>query len=214
MAEEFKLAAQQRTEVGSAHCRRLRRRGLVPGNVYGHNEPPVSIAVAQETLDPIVHAGHRVVTLELDGTSDTAMFQELQWDTYGTRIQHFDLIRVSADERVTVEVPLELKGTAHGVTAGGMLEQFLRELTVECVPSQIPDSIAVNVTQLEIGDSLLVADLHVPEGLTVQDPPDATVLQIVEAVAAPTPEEIAAETAVEPELIRETDAASEDEEKD
>lgn len=212
--QDFTLTAEERKELGSAACRRLRRRGLVPGNVYGHRQTPVAIAVPAEVLDPIVHSGHRVVELKIDGKSDTAMFREVQWDTYGMRIQHFDLVRVSADERVTVEVPIELKGVAQGIASGGMLEHLLRELTVECQASQIPDSIEVNVTHLGMGDSLLVRDIKVPEGAVVQDSPDATVLHIIEPGKGPTAEELGEEAAAEPEVIGRAEAGEEEGEKD
>lgn len=181
MANEPKLVAETRTKTGTAESRRLRRRGIIPGNLYGHDLDPVAIAVPEDVLEHAVHTGHRVVDLELDGTNDKAMFREVQWDTFGTHVQHFDLIRISAGERVTVEIGIELHGVAPGVMAGGVMEQLVREFTVECPALEIPDKLTVNINDLQIGDAVHVQDIALPPDVTLIEPsPEATVLQIVE----------------------------------
>jgi len=200
MADTPTLTAEKRTETGSTACRHLRRRGLIPGNVYGHKTTPIAISVPEEVLDALVHGGQKVLDLEIAGETDKAMFREVQWDTWGSRIQHFDLLRVSADERVTVDVPVELKGTAPGVVGGGILGQPLHTLSVDCLAVEIPESLVVRIGTLEIGDSVLVRDVEIPAGLTVHNPPEAVVVNIV-APQAEDEDEDAISAPAEPEVI-------------
>ena len=178
MVIERKLVVEKRTELGTAACRRLRKRGVVPGNVYGHGRDPLLITVSEEPLDAIVHAGHKVIDFEVDGTVEKAMFREVQWDTFGMRIQHFDLIRIVSDERVTVEILIELRGVAPGTRAGGVLEQ-LRSLTVECLAFEIPDSIRVRIGDLEVGQAIHVKELPVPAGVKVLADPEQVVVMVM-----------------------------------
>lgn len=199
MANEPKLVGQKRTKLGSAENRRLRRRGVVPGNVYGHGEDPVSVAVQAEDLVPVIESGARVIDLEVDGQVQKTILRELQWDTFGMEIQHFDLLRVNPNERVVVEVPIELRGIAPGVLAGGMLEQPLRSLSLECPAIQIPDTVSVRINNLQIGDSVQVSDLELADNWECHSPADQVVVQVVEmAQQAPEEEEAAAG---EPELV-------------
>lgn len=200
MAEDPKLIAQPRTRLGTAECRRLRADAKVPGNVYGHGEAPVTIAVPAEALIPIIHTGHKVVDLELDGSTQKAMFREVQWDTFGTHLMHFDLQRVSADERVTTEVAVETHGTAPGVLAGGILELPLHTIRIECPALQIPDRIEVNINHVELGASIHVRDLKLPANVEVLNDPDEIVLHVVKPSAAPIEEEAMA--GAEPELVK------------
>ncbi|HUG92671.1 MAG TPA: 50S ribosomal protein L25, partial [Planctomycetaceae bacterium] len=191
--------------------RRLRSRGIIPGNLYGHGLEAVAIAAPGDAVSALVMHGHRVVGLEFDGGSETAMFQEVQWDALGMRIQHFDLIRVDAQERVEVDVPIELKGTAPGAMSGaGMLEQPLHELTIECPAIQMPDSIIVRIGELQLGQAIHVRDLELPEGVTALTPPEQVVVQVVQAAEAPEAEEEAISGPAEPELVGRK-AAEEDE---
>jgi large subunit ribosomal protein L25 len=207
MHKEAKLVVQRRTQSGSAACRRLRRSGIVPGNVYGHAAPPVAVSVPGDVLKPIVLGGIRVVDLELDGQVDKALLREVQWDTYGVSIRHFDLMRVDPNERVTLVIPLELKGTAPGALAGGVLEQPLHSITVDCLAYQIPDSIPVRIGSLDVGQAIHVRDLEIPENVHCHNPPDAIVVHVIQVQAKEIqPVEVAA-AATEPEVIGRKPAA-------
>ncbi len=205
MADDPKLVAQSRTRLGTAECRRLRRDAKVPGNVYGHGETPVTIAVPAESLIPIIHSGHKVVDLELDGSTQKAMFREVQWDTFGSHLIHIDLQRVSADERVTTEVAIETHGTSPGVLAGGILELPLHTIRIDCPALQIPDRIEVNINHVELGGSIYVRDLKLPANVEVLNDPDEIVLHVVKPTAAP--EEGEEAVGVEPELVKKTNEA-------
>ncbi|MEX0700658.1 MAG: 50S ribosomal protein L25 [Planctomycetales bacterium] len=213
MAQDPKLVARKRDGRGTRDARRLRKEGVIPGNVYGHGAEPQAVAVAADQLAPIVHSGHRVVDLELDGGTEKAMFREVQWDVWGARVQHFDLLRVSADERVEVSVPIKLKGIAPGSLSGGHLEQPLHELTIECPALSIPDSVTLNVNDLQIGDAIHVSDIDpatIAENVKVLDPPDLVVVQVVETVEREILAEAAAEGA-QPEVIGEKKPEAEEE---
>ncbi|MEZ6067337.1 MAG: 50S ribosomal protein L25 [Planctomycetaceae bacterium] len=122
-----------------------------------------------------------MVDLKLDGNSETAAVSEVQWDTFRRYLIHADFMRVDANERVHVEVPVHLKGTAPGVVAGGILEQPLHTLSIECLAINIPKEILVKIGELEIGATIHVRELtDIPSGVTIQNDPDQVVLHIVE----------------------------------
>lgn len=183
MTDTAKLEVSSRERVGSAESRRLRRHGRVPANIYGHGEGAASVSIGYEAIMGLVHGGERVVSLGGEGTDgQMAVIREIQWDTFGTQILHVDLMRVDANEKVVLEVPVELRGTAPGVMAGGHLEIPLHTLTVECSAIQIPNSIEVRISHLEIDDVVHVEDLELPPGVTVLNEPGIPVVQVAQAV--------------------------------
>lgn len=215
MSKEAKLVVEPRTEMGSAACRRLRERGYVPGNVYGHNAPPISVVMLSDVLRPILKSGVHVVDLEVSGKQDKAVIREVQWDIFGKEIRHIDLLRVDPNERVNITVPIELKGTAPGVMAGGILEQPLHQLTIDCLAYQIPDSLQLRITALQLGQSIYVRDLELPPGSHAHAQPDAIVVHVVKVQER----DIAAAEAgpAEPEVIGkkpDADAAADDKKDD
>lgn len=201
MAESMKFVTQPRDGRGTRAARRLRKQGLVPAVLYGHKEATVAVALPAEELEKAVRHGARVVDLQTDGHVQKALIKELQWDHLGKELLHVDFARVAVDERVVITVPLELRGIAPGVSQGGVLDQPLHRLKVECLAISIPESIRVNVNELLLGASIHVRDLVLPAGAKVLDDPDAIVVQVTvkqaepEAAVAPV-----AETA-EPEVI-------------
>jgi large subunit ribosomal protein L25 len=178
MAQQQMLVAEKRTKTGTSECRRLRRNGLIPGNLYGHGQDPEMFSVPADALNSLVQSGARILDLQLDGDTEKTMFRELQWDTFGVNVLHFDLLRIDAQERVTVEVSLELKGVSPGVTDGGRLDHHTRFLSLECPAIQIPDSISVRIGSLEIGDAIHVSDLEIPDGFEIHNPPESVVVQV------------------------------------
>jgi large subunit ribosomal protein L25 len=201
MAESVLLVSKPRQSQGTHAARRLRREGLIPAVVYGHKEKVLSITLARDDLMKALRHGARVVDLQADGKQEKALIREVQYDHLGQEVLHVDFARVSADERITIQVPVELRGTAPGVTAGGLLDQPLHVLEVECLALQVPESIRVNIGELQIEGVIHVKDLKLPEGVKAMADPDAVVVHVkppqVEAEAPAAP---AAETA-EPEVI-------------
>ena len=211
---DTKLVAQRRPKLGTSENRRLRAKGFVPGNVYGHKQDNVPVSFPAKEVTAFVKTTHRVVDIELDGKVETTILRETQWDTFHSVLQHVDFLRVDPNERVTVDVELILKGTASGVLAGGLLDHPLHKVSVDCLAIKIPDGIIVKVQSLQIGHVIHVKELELPEGVTVHNNPDAIVVRVIQQVviAEPTPTEVGGP--VEPEVIKkEKKAAEEGDEK-
>ena len=215
MAESVVLVTRERQERGSREARRLRRQGQVPGVVYGHKEETVPLTLATEDLAKAIRHGVRVVDLERGGKLEKALIREVQWDPLGHDILHVDFARVAADERIVIDVRLELRGTAPGVTAGGLLDQPIHHVQVECLAISIPESIRVNIGELQIDGSIYVRDLVLPAGVVSKSDPDAIVVHvsppIVEAVAPAVAAPVAEQA--EPEVIGRQNVEEEAEEK-
>ena len=205
MAEAVLLVTKERTSRGSSEARRLRKKGQVPGVVYGHKEATLSIMLSAEELSRTIKHGVRVVDLDAGGKVEKALIREVQWDPLGHDILHVDFARVSADERIEVEVRIELRGAAPGVTAGGVVDQPIHNLVVECLAIAIPDSIRVSIAELQMDQAIKVKDLKLPEGVVSKMDPEAIIVHVrqplieaepvVAAVPGATPE------AAEPEVI-------------
>ena len=213
MAESIVLPIEKRDGRGTRLARKLRAQGKVPGVVYGHKEETVSVAVATDALMSAVRHGARVVDLRTDSGLQKAQIAELQWDHLGMELLHVDFRRVAADERIHVTVPVELKGIAPGVTGGGILDQPIHTLSIECAADSVPESIRVNINELQLGAAIHVRELHLPPGVKALADPDAIVVHVTapqavpEAAAAPGAEQ------AEPEVIGRKVAAEEEEEK-
>jgi large subunit ribosomal protein L25 len=212
---ETKLVAQRRTKLGTSENRRLRAQGFVPGNIYGHKTDPISVSFPAKEAAALVRSTHRVVEVELDGKSETTILREAQWDAFYSELRHVDFMRVDANERVKADVDVILRGTAAGALAGGVLEQPLHTLHVDCLAIKIPEAIYVKVQALQIGQAIHVKELEIPEGVKVLNNPEAIVVRVTQPIiveVAPAAVEGAGPT--EPEVIKkEKRVAEEGEEK-
>ena len=212
MAESEVVVAQKRDERGSRAAQRLRAGGRVPAVVYGHKEETIPLSVAAEDILRVIHHRARVIDLQTESKVEKALIREIQWDHLGKDVLHVDFARVTADERIEIDVPIELRGIAPGVAAGGLLDQPLHTLPVECLALSAPESIRVNINDLQIDGVIHVRDLHLPPDVKVLADPDAIVVHVkapqAEAAAPAAP---AAEQA-EPEIIGR--ARPEEEEKE
>lgn len=214
MAEISTFNAKSRERLGSRSCRKLRAEGRIPGNVYGHKEGSVAISVDGDTLTKAVHSGHKVVDVNLDGNVEKTILREVQWNTFGTEILHFDLMRIDANERVVVSVPVELKGISPGVTSGGVLDQVVHEIEMEVLAVEIPDSLVLRISDMKIGDSKVFSDLQLPPSAKVDMPDDAPIVQVNEPMEVPELEEgEEGPGAVEPELIGKVEEGEEGDEE-
>jgi len=206
MSEATILSAAKRERLGTAECRRLRREGMVPGNLYGHGEGAVSFKIGHDAVFQMVSDGHIAIDLDIDGKVDKAVFKEVQWDTFGRHIVHVDLIRVDPNEKVEVEVPIVIKGEAPVVVAGGILDTQMHTLLVKCPVFKIPASVLIRVGTLDLGDSIRVADLDLDPDVEPQATPDEVIVQVVEPRRPEEPEDDEVE-GVEPELVSDSDEA-------
>lgn len=170
-----KLAVSSRAADGSRAARRLRRSGRVPGIVYGGGGESVSFDADARDLRLALAGSGAVLDLSVDGAKATpVVLKEAQRDPVRGETVHVDLLRVRLDEAIHAVVPLELSGVEDtpGVKEGGVLEQITRELNVEALPTAIPESIVHPVGEMQIGDTIALATLAAPEGVTLLDDPD------------------------------------------
>ena len=160
------LAAEPREKLGTRATRRLRTAGQLPAIVYGHHQDAVNVTVPVKPFTEALDRGAHVFELGLDGKKENALLKDVQYDHLGMHIIHADFARVDLNEKVTVTVGIELKGDAPGEKAGGIVQQTLSEIEVECVVTEIPDGIVYNVSNLQLDDSIHVRDLPLPSGVT------------------------------------------------
>jgi large subunit ribosomal protein L25 len=188
MAEQVKLKAHKRTLIGRNAIKQIKHGGLVPAVIYGGKDEPINLQVSARDLSNVLaHASseHVLVDLEIvDGdvsSSKLALIQDVQHHALKRDILHVDFHAVSRTEKITSEVPIETFGEALGVkTFGGLLEHALRTLEVECFPQDLPDLIQVDVSNLNVGESLHVRDIQLPSGVEAITNADLTVASVVE----------------------------------
>jgi len=192
------LAVESRELRGKLNNRRLRASGKIPAVLYGHGQDPVSLAVPAEQFDAMVRQGSRMVTLS-GAVDESAFIRECQWDTWGNHVIHVDFTRISAHEKVQVQVTIELRGEAPGVKAGGTVKQLLHEIELECEAAEIPEKLTVNINDLELNGSITVAALELPSGAKAFEEPTQDIVQCIEITEQAEEEGEIGE--VEPEVI-------------
>ena len=207
-----KLLAKIRTQFGKEASRKLRQKGLVPAICYGPNTEPVPLTIDPKELMRTIQLGENVLIdlMIQDGkqaAQKVVVVRDLQIDPVMDQYLHADLFEVVMDEEISVEVPIVLVGKAEGVKIGGVLEQITREITVECLPADIPQTIEVDVSHLNIGDAIHIGDIELEKGKILVDP--TTTLA---TVVPPTVEKVVVEEEVEEE-VGEAEEAEEVEEE-
>ena len=213
------LSAVSRSTAGKGAARQLRIAGQIPAVIYGHARAPQSLAVPTREFEKLlerVSAESTVIELTLaEGGVARTLIRDIQRHPYKKQILHIDFQELVHGEKVSVNVPIVLTGIPDGVrVSGGILSQVMSELTIRVDPVNIPRRIEADVTSVQIGHSLHVSDLTVPEGVEVLDDPETTVAVVSapKVEAEPTPAEVeGAEESAEPELIRKTKEEGEEE---
>ena len=209
MAKQVKLKAEPRSEIGRSAARRLKAKGIIPAVVYGGKEKSQPLQVSSRDINRMLsHASGENILVELEISGQkaprTALLQEVQHSPLGDEILHVDFHAISMDEKIEASVPLEPLGIAVGVkTSGGLLDQNIRSLTVECFPKDLPDKITVDVSALNIGDSIHVRDIKLPSGVVAKVNVDLTAFSVAAPVAEeePVTPEAEAVAAAGPEVI-------------
>ncbi|KXS45681.1 MULTISPECIES: 50S ribosomal protein L25 [unclassified Candidatus Frackibacter] len=201
--ERLELGAEVRTETGSGVARRLRDAGLVPGVVYGRKEEVVNLKLDSGDLKEVIN-GNAIIDLDVDDEVKTVMVKEVQKDAITGQLLHVDFHQIALDEAISIEVPVTLEGVAAGQREGGVVQQALREIEVECLPTNIPEDVKVDISELEVGESLHVAELETEEDVEIVTSGD----EVVVTVVVPTelevePDEVEEEEIEEPEVIGE-----------
>jgi large subunit ribosomal protein L25 len=208
---EIVVTATGRNERGKNAARRLRRQGLVPGVVYGGKGDTIAVSVDPKALQKVLRseAGRNaILKLDISGAGATnAILKSWQVDPIKETFLHADFYRIAMDVAIRVTVPVQVRGEAPGVkTEGGILEVIMREIEVECLPGDIPENIAVDVSELGLNGSLRVSDLPVSVKVKVLESPDQVVVHVVsvkeEAAAPAAAEGEVAAAPAEPEVLK------------
>jgi large subunit ribosomal protein L25 len=187
--DRIKIVVRERETLGSSDSRRLRREGFIPGVLYGRGKTPHAFAVPERELRAALttSAGlHAILDVVLDGqkTAHPSVLKDYQQDAIRGRITHVDFQEVRLDQPIHATVVVQLVGESPGAKEGGVLTQVTRELNVEALPGNVPEHLDADVSELRIGDALRLADLTPPEGVTLLDDPEETVLATVNAPRA------------------------------
>lgn len=213
--KEVILDVNERKEKGTRVSRRLRSAGTIPAILYGAKQTPISLGIAVKDFNRVIHGGageNVVLTLKFSGDKNegkTAIIKEIQRDPVSHNVVHIDLLAISLKDKITVNVPVMVTGLAPGIKEGGILEYVQREVEIECLPTQIPESIMVDVSNLNINESVHVRDLKLTEdSIKIVTPADRMLVSIVPPTVLEEPTPAAAEVApdatapAEPEVIK------------
>lgn len=175
------LTIKPREIEGSRANRRLRREGLVPGVLYGRGGDPLPFAVDARELRHALHASGAVIELSFDGKSTPAVLKDAQHHPVRGETTHVDFLRVDLTKPIEAVVPLELDGAEDGpgVRDGGVVDQTLREVRVEALPNEIPESIRLDVSELQIGDTLALGAAVIPSGVKLIDDPESVAVSVL-----------------------------------
>lgn len=218
MTETLVLKAQKREHVGTGAARKQRAQGLVPAIIYGHKQEPVAALLSYHDLALEIQHRHRLLEVELDGKVERFLLKDVQYDHLGDTIIHVDLTRVDMDERVNVTVEVILKGTPVGLTEGGTLDRVLTEVELECLVTDIPENIRVDIRHLKLGDSLLAGDLELPGKAKLLTEAESLIATVRLQVAKPEEEEkeeaVEEAEAGEPEVITREKSEGEEQENE
>jgi len=214
--EDTKLIAKKRDQRGSSNARRMRRAGNLPAVVYGEGKEASSVQLNMHAFEELLHhhTSETIITeIALEGGGDTSVLvKEVQRHPVNGSITHVDLQKIIAGQAIQVDILLSLVGEAEGVKEGGVLDQVMHSISVECLPRNLVESIEVDISEMSIGDSLCVADLALGSKFVTTLDADAIVASVAIPRAEEEPEEgELGETAegAEPEVINEKKAADE-----
>src|SRR5262249_21502291 len=178
-SQSAQVTAKPRSELGSRANKRLRESGMVPAVIYGHKEAVVPITLPRKEVTNHLNHGAHVFDVALDGKSEKVLVKEVQYDHLGIEVIHVDFARVSLDEKREVTVPIDLKAEPKEAE-GGVLQQIISQLEVECPVTEIPEVIRVNVADMKLNDVLHVKDLPLPHGVTTKLDPELIVVTLKE----------------------------------
>jgi large subunit ribosomal protein L25 len=206
--ETATLQVERRDSRGKGAARKLRAGGRIPANIYGHGVDSIAVTASAHEFGALtskISVENTLVELELDGKSRQVLIREIQRHPYKSQVLHVDFFAIRADEKIKVSVPVHVTGTASGVkNAGGVLQQALHEVEIEVLPSEIPEAFEIDVSSLEIGDSLHVSDLDTM-GFETSESPERTIVTVQPPRVIEEPEEeeegLAALEGLEPEVI-------------
>lgn len=208
--DNVSIVVHKRDVTGTRASNRLRKAGLIPGVLYGHGKDATPIALEPHALREALSTGagtHAILNVTFEGQKrgHKAIVKEMTLDRVKSTVIHIDLQEIRLDETIETAVAVHFEGESKGVKAGGMLEEAIREVSVKGVVTAIPEHLVMDITELEVGGTLKVSDLQVPEGIEVLDDPDEVLCSVLAPRKGVEGEEVEeapeAEAAAEPELV-------------
>ena len=209
MSEQVVLQVEPRSETGKGAARRIRASGKIPGNVYGHGAEPTAVQADElqfKALISKISTENTLIDLKVgDGKPKAVLIREIQRHPYRSAILHVDFFEITAGEKIRVAVPVRLEGNPIGVRNGGILQVIRYELEVECLPREIPSSFEVDISEMEIGDSLHISAIDTGDVTLLEDESLTVCTVVAPKVVAEVEEEVdefaEVEDEVEPEVI-------------
>ncbi len=207
MAEYYQLTVENRETIGTKEAKSLRRNGKIPANFYYKGTGNMNLSIDEKELNQALHSGHRIFEVNLAGETQYVMFKAIQYHPVTDDIIHVDLMRVRRDEKMTISVPIHLEGDAEGVKQGGVLSQIMNTIDIECLPTDVPEFISLDISELEVNSSVSVANLTVDSKLTLLAEEDQVI-----ATCHPPREEEEVEVEVEAEEGEEVEEEAETDE--
>ena len=219
MESFFKLNLEPRTKTGNAAARSLRRNGKIPVNYYYGGEDNHNMSIDKKVLHKAIQTGQHVFELELDGNTIYVTVKEAQYHPVTEEIIHLDLLRVRRDVKMKFSIPLNLVGDSVGAVEGGIVSQSANLIDIECFPTDVPDSIDVDITNLELNGAVFASDVELPADTELLSPEDTTIAvcaapKAEAEVAAPEEETEEGEEAAETQDSPEDDKSSDETDKD
>ncbi|HCJ67217.1 MAG TPA: 50S ribosomal protein L25, partial [Elusimicrobia bacterium] len=189
MVEEIMLKSEKRDKLTKGQLKTKRKEGKIPAIIYGENQPSLTLFVEEKKFQKILHTSlgeNVIINLEVEQENPkTVMIKEIQRNPLNDNLIHIDFQQISLTKKIELTVPLQVIGEAVGVKSGGILEQHLWELKIRCLPTKIPQSITVDVNNLELGKSISVRDLTVPKGVDILQNLEQVVVSVVSPPAVP-----------------------------
>jgi large subunit ribosomal protein L25 len=197
--ETQQLQVKIKKDTGSLKAQKNRKSGLIPAILYGHKQESMMFLLNEKEFSTALNTEAKMVNLKWDSSEEIALIKDVQFDTFGRKILHVDFVRIALTEKVTTHIPVVLYGTSQGVKEGGILDHALKEIEIECLPTEIPKNIRINISELAIGNTIHITDLELPANAKVLGNPDAIVVSV--HFATEEKETLEEEESSEPEII-------------
>ena len=195
MASYYKLPIEDRSGIGSGSARAMRRNGKIPTNYYYHGEANQNLAIDKKAFYHAIHSGQKVFELEMNGETIYAMIKAAQYNPVTEEVIHVDLMRVRRDEKMTFSIPVVLEGEAVGASEGGLVTHVTTAIDLECYPTDVPESVTIDISGLELHSALTAVEIALPDDATLISAEDTTIVTCnpPKAEVEPEPEEIEVE---------------------
>ena len=176
MASYYKLPMEERSALGTGSARAMRRNGKIPANYYYHGEANQNLAIDKKAFYQAMHSGQHVFEMDLNGDTVYAMIKAAQYHPVTEEVMHIDLMRVRRTEKMTFSIPVILEGEALGTSVGGIVTKVTTAIELECYPTDVPESVTIDISELELHSTLTAVEILLPEDVSLISPEDTTIV--------------------------------------